>query len=167
MRSTLDKQKNNTTGLAWKDLINALKPKDIEVSVNNGDVLLKGTVNSYQKKTEIEKIVEGIAGVRSITNEITIRFSNVEKVKDLEIKDAVLEAITYINNTTEKAFNMKIEGEWLIIEGEVENVLGNKIRVSGRVCKLEESRAQLNVVIPAKETKNEGNKELAYWEVFG
>jgi hypothetical protein len=159
MKSTLNKQANNVTGSAWKDLINALKPKDIEVSVNNGDVVLKGIVNSYQKRARAEKIVGEIAGVRSITNEIVVRFSRIEKVKDSELKESVLYALAHLSETVEKTSGTKIENE---------NFFGNKIPTSEMFYMREERKAQLNFVVPAKEmTKNESNKEMAYWEVFG
>ena len=46
---------------------------DIELTVQNGVVYLKGWVNSREEKKEAEKCAEGILGVRDLQNELHMR----------------------------------------------------------------------------------------------
>jgi osmotically-inducible protein OsmY len=46
---------------------------EIEVDVRNGEVFLKGTVNSRQEKRRAEDIVESISGVKNVENHIKVQ----------------------------------------------------------------------------------------------
>jgi hypothetical protein len=56
-----------TTGVLAE---NQLTP--IDVKVQNGEVTLRGPVSSDQEKQTIQKQVEGMKGVRSVRNELTV-----------------------------------------------------------------------------------------------
>ena len=57
---------------------------------------------------------------------------------------------------------MKVQNDWLIIEGVVENHLGKKVKVEGKVCKLQEK----NALSQHKEPQSVAAREIAYWEFF-
>ena len=46
---------------------------EIEVDVRNGEVFLKGTVNSRQEKRRAEDVVENISGVKNVENHIKVQ----------------------------------------------------------------------------------------------
>jgi osmotically-inducible protein OsmY len=46
---------------------------DIEVTVQNGEVTLKGHVDNRQAKRMAEELVEGISGVKDVTNQIKVQ----------------------------------------------------------------------------------------------
>ena len=46
---------------------------EIEVDVRNGEVFLKGTVNSRQEKRRAEDVVESISGVKNVENHIKVQ----------------------------------------------------------------------------------------------
>jgi hypothetical protein len=48
---------------------------DIEVTVQNGEVTLKGHVENRQAKRMAEEIVDGVSGVKDVTNQIKIQQS--------------------------------------------------------------------------------------------
>lgn len=165
MKKTQDIQKETMTELAWKELIEAIKPRDISVGVMNGIVTLSGTVDSYSKRTMAEHIVSGVTGVKSIINALEVKLPAADRKKDEELTDSILDAFIKNFNEPEETFAMKIENNWLTILGEVENSHGQKVPVQGKVCKLEEVNASGSKTShhPAIIT----NHEFAYWEIFG
>lgn len=46
---------------------------EIEVDVRNGEVFLKGTVNSRQEKRRAEDVIENISGVKNVENHIKVQ----------------------------------------------------------------------------------------------
>jgi hypothetical protein len=50
---------------------------EIEVTVNNGEVTLSGTVDSRQAKRRAEDIVDDISGVRHVQNNLRVRQSSI------------------------------------------------------------------------------------------
>ena len=53
---------------------------DVKISINNGTILLEGTVNSYWKKEKIRKLASQVSGVKGVVNKISV-------VPDVEISD--------------------------------------------------------------------------------
>lgn len=60
---------------------------DVDVSVNNGVVTLKGTVDSWQEKQLCAVVAKGVKGVRDIENDIVAEYK--ETRSDKEIKAEV------------------------------------------------------------------------------
>jgi len=52
-----------------------LDATDIEVTVQNGEVTLKGSVENRQAKRLAEEVVEGVSGVKDVTNQIKVQQS--------------------------------------------------------------------------------------------
>jgi hypothetical protein len=48
-------------------------PSDVEVSVENGEVRLTGTVEDRETKRLVERVAESVAGVRDVHNELRLR----------------------------------------------------------------------------------------------
>jgi osmotically-inducible protein OsmY len=55
-----------------------LDATDIEVSVQNGEVTLKGNVDNRQAKRTAEEIAEAVSGVKDVTNQIKVQQSKSE-----------------------------------------------------------------------------------------
>ena len=165
MKTTKDLQKDAITDLAWKELIQAIKPRDISVSVINGSVKLSGTVEDYSKKILAEQIVSSVTGVKSIINTIEVKLPGMAKRKDEELTDAILDALVKNFDETSDDFSMTIENDWLIVKGDAETLSGKKVPVQGKVCKLEQinTKSEAPSSYPAIITTN----EIAYWEIFG
>ncbi|MBN2366636.1 MAG: BON domain-containing protein [Calditrichaeota bacterium] len=60
---------------------------EVDVSVDNKIVRLKGTVQSWQEKQLVGQVAKSVRGVKGIVNEIDIRYP--EKRTDLEIEEEV------------------------------------------------------------------------------
>jgi len=94
------------TESTWQELIRGIRSEEINVAVNQGNVALNGTVDSYLKKVTIEKLVSQITGVKSILNQIDVQPAKTDKNQDEEIKDLItgyLKPITSKVNEPEKS----------------------------------------------------------------
>ena len=56
-----------------------LNAEEIEIEVNNGQIILKGTVDSRQAKRLAEDIAESVAGVSQVINQLRIKQQGDEK----------------------------------------------------------------------------------------
>ena len=56
-----------------------LNAEDIEIEVNNGQITLKGTVDSRQAKRLAEDMAEAVAGVSQVINQLRIKQQGEEK----------------------------------------------------------------------------------------
>ena len=56
-----------------------LNAEEIEIEVNNGQITLKGTVDSRQAKRLAEDIAESVAGVSQVINQLRIKQQGDEK----------------------------------------------------------------------------------------
>ena len=82
-----NKSEKNESGNPDHDLAKKIKDKigsgwfrkgydDVQVQVRNGNVLLQGTVKSWEDKEKVEKEVNNIHGVKSINSQISIQNPN-------------------------------------------------------------------------------------------
>lgn len=93
MKTLVNSSKQEMTEKAWEDFIKAINPSDISIQVENGTVILNGTVDSYSRKLLAEQIVSGVTGVKCIVNALQVRISATLKKKDAELLDVVLDAL--------------------------------------------------------------------------
>ncbi|MGV9172611.1 MAG: BON domain-containing protein [Promethearchaeia archaeon] len=73
------------------DINSCLEARKIEVTVNQGKVLLKGIVNSYWEKKMAEKLGSEIPGIKSIENQLTVKPP--ETLSDEEIAEEIQGAL--------------------------------------------------------------------------
>ncbi len=59
----------------------------ITIEVTNGDVVLEGTVNSWQEKELAARVARGVRGVRSIENNTLVRYD--EERSDIDIRNDI------------------------------------------------------------------------------
>lgn len=163
MKAVQDKYKEALTEQAWKELIQAIKPRDISVSVENGTVTLGGTVESYARKLLAAQIVSGLTGVKDIINTIEVKLPGIHRKKDDELTDTILDA--FIRHLSETNDPLPAGNDWLAFQGEMAIPAGGRIPVKGKMCPVSETRPgkPAKVSHPAIIT----TEELAYWEVFG
>src|SRR4051812_38361410 len=102
MKPLKEPKKDNMNEHAWNDLIQAIRPREISVSVIDGNVMLSGTVNSYSKKVLAEQIVCRVSSVRSIVNTIEVKLPGSEKLKDDVLPDTILNAFVKEFNAPEE-----------------------------------------------------------------
>jgi osmotically-inducible protein OsmY len=104
---------------------NTLIPPAVRAEVKNGAVTLRGEVEWGFQRDETEEAIRHLAGVRSVTNAITVKPSS--KVDSGEIKERVENAIERQANIDAHSISVTADGA--------------TVRLQGRVRSLAESRA--------------------------
>jgi osmotically-inducible protein OsmY len=104
---------------------NTLIPPAVRAEVKNGAVTLRGEVEWGFQRDDTEEAIRHLAGVRSVTNAITVKPSS--KADSGEIKERVEKAI-------ERQANIDVHSISVTAEGAA-------VRLQGRVRSLAESRA--------------------------
>lgn len=105
---------NNLLNLSYN-----IDESKIEVSVNNGIVKLRGTVDAYWKKLQIKNLISEIAGITEVINEITI--APTSNLTDEKIATDVISSLerNYLVNVNE--INVKVENGHVKVSGVVKN----------------------------------------------
>jgi osmotically-inducible protein OsmY len=82
-----------------------IEGKKVQVSVMDGIVTLKGTTDSYWKKSRIEDLASSVEGILEISNQIKVLPE--EKSPDSSIKKDIVEALSRME--VEELNNIKVE----------------------------------------------------------
>ncbi len=96
-----------------------MDPTDIRVSVQDGNVILKGSVDEYWKKWEAGRIARRARGVRDITNELTV--VPTLSIADKAIADDVQAAIERNRNVNIEDVDIEVEDRVVRLSGSVTN----------------------------------------------
>lgn len=112
--------------LKWNPEIEA---DDIDISVNNGIVTLRGSVDAFWVKFRVQEIISNLSGINDIKNDIAIVLK--EDYDDKEIAEGIVKAL--IRNEKVSAENINVEVE----DGEVTLI--------GKVSDWDEYRAAINM----------------------
>ena len=123
-------QLNVSDELLWDPKVDSAS---IAVSTDAGKVTLKGTVGSFREKQEAKKAVERVRGVRSVDNDLQVRFLDSFGRDDADVRGAVLQALmldslvpTTIDATvTNGVVTLTGTAEWKYQREEAETVAGN------------------------------------------
>lgn len=98
---------------------------DINVNTSDGVATLTGQVPSEEIKSLAGEIARDTAGVKDLSNEITVDpaaqpSSERVHIEDLEIRAAILEALTHSKELGGKNIEVKIENRSVTLQGSVE-----------------------------------------------
>lgn len=102
--------------LSWDGAINEMK---LDTSVENGIVVLEGTVDAFWKRSYVEFKIAGVLGMRGIVNKIAI--APKEQRSDEIIAKSVMNAIYKKNIVSPGDINLKVKDGVLEFRGEVED----------------------------------------------
>jgi osmotically-inducible protein OsmY len=98
-----------------------LSAENIGVAVHNGVVTLSGTVPNYPQKFAAEKAALRVRGVRSVAEDIEVRFTLQHKATtDTDLAEAAARALSWHVWTPENV-KAKVENGWITLTGEVEH----------------------------------------------
>jgi osmotically-inducible protein OsmY len=98
--------------LEWDAL---LVPEKIEVTVSKGWITLKGTVDWQYKKTEAERVVRNLAGVKGVSNLIDVK----PKTKPADVKKQVEDALVRSAHTDAQRITVFVDGSKVTLRGTV------------------------------------------------
>jgi osmotically-inducible protein OsmY len=115
--------------------------KAIAVSVDDGEVTLRGTVGSLREKREAKKSAERVYGVESVKNELTVRILGKHGRDDAELRADVLQALM-LDGLVPTSIDARVDdgmvtltgtAQWQFERDEAELVAGNVSGVTGLV----------------------------------
>jgi osmotically-inducible protein OsmY len=89
----------------------------IEVSVNKGTVVLKGTVDQYWKKMQTEEIVHMVPGVLNVINTLAVVHTAIPY--DKTIAQDVIKALERIGTINLENITIEVEGGRVVLRGKV------------------------------------------------
>jgi osmotically-inducible protein OsmY len=92
-----------------------LVPEKIDVTVSKGWVTLKGTVDWQYKKSEAERVVRHLAGVKGVSNLIEVK----PKLQPAEIKKQVEQALIRSAQTDAERITVEVDGDKVTLKGSV------------------------------------------------
>jgi osmotically-inducible protein OsmY len=98
--------------LQWDAL---LVPEKIDVTVSKGWVTLKGKVDWQYKKSEAERVVRNLAGVKGVSNLIDVK----PKLQPAEIKRDVRQALIRSAHTDADRITVEVDGSKVVLKGTV------------------------------------------------
>lgn len=102
--------------IKWEPLLDVT---EIGVTAKEGIITLTGTVDSYAKKLEAEKIVRCVKGVRAIVEEIEVKSGHSGQPNDSDIAREILNAFKWNWKIPNDEIQIKVENGWVTLEGEV------------------------------------------------
>lgn len=95
----------------------AIHPVALEVAVAEGTVRLTGTVASVGEKERVERLVQGIVGVRSVTNDLAVRPTD---RSEISIEQEVRRLLEKRASLRDRGLGVSAEGTVVTLSGTVE-----------------------------------------------
>jgi osmotically-inducible protein OsmY len=89
--------------------------ENLDVTVSKGWVTLKGTVEWHYQKTEAERVVQRLTGVRGVTNLITVR----PRVTASDLKQKIEKALVRSAETDAERIKVDVDGNTVVLTGTV------------------------------------------------
>ncbi len=109
-----------------RDVLEELKwdmrvhPNEVGVSVKDGIVTLTGWVDSYSKKLAAEAAAHRVHNVKAVVNDIEVRLPGSAERTDLDLAQAVLNALRWDAGIPAGKIDVTVSGGWVTLKGEVE-----------------------------------------------
>lgn len=103
--------------LEWEPGIDAT---NIEVSVDDGIVTLKGIVYTYYEKFTAEEAALRVYGVRTVVNELMVELTTGFERDDADITAAAENILSLDTTIPEDQVEVRVHDGWVILEGRVE-----------------------------------------------
>ncbi len=101
-----------TRALEW----DAFVPVDkLDVTVSKGWVTLKGEVEWQYQKTDAERVVRRLSGVKGVTNLITVK----PRLTPSELKEKIEDALVRSAETDAQRITVEVQGSKVILKGTV------------------------------------------------
>jgi osmotically-inducible protein OsmY len=101
-----------TRALSW----DAVVPVDkIDVTVSKGWITLKGEVEWQHQKTDAERVVRRLAGVKGVTNLIIVK----PRLTPSELKEKIEDALVRSAETDAERITVDVQGSKVILKGTV------------------------------------------------
>ena len=117
MKSDFELQRDLLDELAWEPSVDAA---EIGVSVENGIVILNGTVKSFSEKWTAERVAQRVEGVRAVTDELVVKLAGDSQYSDADIARAAVNALDWNASVPRNQIKVLVENGWVTLQGSVE-----------------------------------------------
>lgn len=120
--------------LFWDDRVIA---QEIDVKVNNGEVILSGTVPNYSAVSSAEVDALLIGGVRSLQNNLIVDFPESFKFPtDDEIRENIRQSLKLSSSINDANVNIEVDNNVVTLSGNVTSYW-RKVRAENLACDIE------------------------------
>ncbi|RZJ34589.1 MAG: BON domain-containing protein [Flavobacterium sp.] len=97
----------------------SLTPAQIGVTVNDGVVTLTGEVDQFSKKTQAEKIVRRIKGVRAVVEKIQVELNKSDFKSDSDLAHELIKALRWNYSVPDDKIKVTVEDGYVTLDGSV------------------------------------------------
>jgi osmotically-inducible protein OsmY len=117
MKTDSELQRDVQDELTWEPSVDAA---EIGVSVENGVVILNGTVKSLTQKWTAERIAQRVEGVRAVTDELVVKLAGDSQHTDADIAQATVNVLNWNTSVPSNRVKVLVENGWITLQGSVE-----------------------------------------------
>lgn len=117
MKTDAQLQKDVMDELKWQPILSS---SQIGVAVKNGIAELSGTVDSYAEKKAAENAAFKVAGIKGITENIKVNLGYGSEKTDIELAEAVINALKWNVLIPSEEVKVKVEDGWVTTDGQVD-----------------------------------------------
>lgn len=119
MKTNEELQKDVMEEIKWDPLLRNVA-SEIGVSAKDGVVTLSGMVDTYGKKLSAERAAQRVKGVKVVACDIDIKLSKIGIRTDIEIAEAIKNALKWHSAVNEDLIEVKVDNGWVFLEGEAD-----------------------------------------------
>ena len=117
MKTDSELQRDVLDELAWEPSVDAA---EIGVSVENGVVILNGTVKSLTQRWTAERIAQRVEGVRAVTDELVVKLAGDSQLTDADIAQAAVNVLDWNTSVPSNRVKVLVQNGWITLQGSVE-----------------------------------------------
>ena len=117
MKTDKELQRDVLDELAFEPSVDAA---EIGVSIENGVVILNGTVKSFSQKWTAERVAQRVDGVRAVTDKLAVRLPGDSQHRDEDIARAAANALDWNASVPPSQIKLLVDKGWVTLEGSVE-----------------------------------------------
>ena len=117
MKKDSELQRDVMDELAWEPSVDAA---EIGVSVENGVVILNGTVKSLTEKWTAERVTQHVEGVRAVTDELVVKLAGDSQHTDADIARAAVNVLDWNTSVPPNRAKVLVQNGWITLGGSVE-----------------------------------------------
>jgi osmotically-inducible protein OsmY len=155
VKTNSELQRDVLDELAWEPSVDAA---EIGVSVEDGVVILNGTVKSLSQKWTAERVAQRVEGVRVVTDELVVKLAGDSQYNDADIARAVVNALDWNASVPRNQIKVLVAQGQVTLQGNVEYHY-QKDAAEGAVRNLKGVKGVSNVIAITPRVSAEGVKD--------
>ena len=94
-------------------------PEEIAVTVEEDTVTLRGTVGSFSQRRAAVNDARGVAGVRYVYDDLSVRIMDDDRRSNAELRGMALQKIAWDAEAPAELIDVKVEDGWVTLRGTV------------------------------------------------